>query len=115
MDLGARVGVVVAGHDLEPVEFDGVQALRARLVEPPGPGEQRRRVAGGEETQAQREGRKRVSGIRSGDHGDAHAGYPATASDTRLTRYDRSSAPNTLLPIADSAGTVQAFLNALAR
>ena len=35
--------------------------------------------AGGE-TLAQRDGRKRVPGIRPGDHGDAHRPYPATAA-----------------------------------
>ena len=72
VDLGAGVAVVVVGGGVEPGQFDGVDAGGAGGFEPFGAGEQGRRVAGCRETSAQRDGRKRVPGVWSGDHGDAH-------------------------------------------
>lgn len=53
--------------------------FRSALGRPFHPGEQGGRVSGCAETLAQRDRRKRVPGIRPGDHGDAHRPYPATA------------------------------------
>jgi len=80
------VGVVVDLRRIESVEFDRADAFGARHIEPFPAGQQGRGVAGGQESQAQRDGREGVSGVGSGDHGDAHAGYPATASAVRLER-----------------------------
>ena len=58
---------------IEADEFDRVHPDRTGGVQPFGAGQQRRRIARGQEQQAQRERGKGVSGIGSGDHGDAHA------------------------------------------
>ena len=96
---------------VQPVEFDGVHPDRACGVQPFGAGEQRRRIPGGQEPAAQRNGRKGVPGIRSGNHGDAHAAYPATARATTLAAMtDQASAATSDV---DNARTVETFLYAL--
>ena len=77
MDSGPRVDVVVGGR--EPVQRGSVNTGRSGGINPFLAGEQRGLVAGFAESLAQRNGRKRVPGIRPGDHGDAHPPYPATA------------------------------------
>ena len=72
--------VLVGGH--QPVQLDARSIpARAGGFEPFHAGEQRGRVAGLGEALAQRNRRKRVPGIRPGDHGDAHRHHPATAPD----------------------------------
>ena len=73
MDLRPGVGVVVDFGGIQPNEFDRVHPNRTGGVQPLVAGQQRRRIARGQESATQRERGKRVSGIRSGDHGDAHA------------------------------------------
>ncbi|CNN20246.1 Uncharacterised protein [Mycobacterium tuberculosis] len=77
MDPGPGVEIAVGGR--QPVQLDGVNASGAGGFQPFHPGEQGGRVSGCAETLAQRDRRKRVPGIRPGDHGDAHRPYPATA------------------------------------
>ena len=69
---------------IEPDEFDRVHPRRPGGVQPFGAGQQRRRVAGGQEPKAQRKRGKGVSGIGSGDHGDAHAATLPQRCATRL-------------------------------
>ena len=77
MDPGAGIQIVVGGD--QPVQLDGVDPGGAGGIGPFHTGEQGGRIAGFAEPLAQRDRRKRVSRIRSGDHGDAHPPYPATA------------------------------------
>ncbi len=72
VDLRPGVGVVVGLGGVKPVELDGVHPRPTCGVQPFGARQQRRSVPGGEEPTAQRNGRKRVPGIRSGNHGDPH-------------------------------------------
>ena len=72
VDLGTGVAVVVVLGGVEPGQFDGVDTGGARGFQPLGTGQQRGVVAGGHEPLTQRDGRKRVSGVRPGHHRDAH-------------------------------------------
>ena len=84
VDLRAGVGVVIEFGGIESDQFDGVDADRAGGIQPFGAGEQRRSITGGQELQAQRDGRKRMPGIGSGDDGDAHRPTLPQRPATRL-------------------------------
>src|ERR1700756_3631647 len=106
VDLGAGIPVVVVCGGVEPGQFDGVDAAGAGGCEPFGAGEQGRRVARCRKTPAQRDRRKRVPGVWSGDHGNAHRPtLPQPASSTLGCMSEQTTVEN--------AHTVERFLYAL--
>ena len=111
MNLRAGVGVVVEFGGVQPDEFDRVHPDRAGGVEPFGAGQQRRRVARGQEQPAQRERGKGVSGVGSGDYGDAHA---ATLPQRRATTLGAmTGSTSSAVDTTANARVVETFLYAL--
>jgi len=111
VDLRPGVGVIVGSGGVEPLQLDGVHARPTRDIQPLGTREQRRGVPSGEKPTAQRNGRKGVPGIRSGNHGDPHAPtLPQGFTTTLATMTDQASR---VLSDVDNARTVETFLYAM--
>ncbi|GFG78477.1 hypothetical protein MPRG_17530 [Mycobacterium paragordonae] len=86
MNPGARVEILIGGH--QAVQFDRIDPVGACYVQPLGARQQGGRITGRQEALAQRNRGKRVSGIGSGDHGDAHPPHPATPEFAYAGNYD---------------------------
>ncbi len=106
----ASVSSSVGGR-VKPVELDGVHPRCTCGIQPFGAREQRRSVPGGEEPKAQRNGRKRVPGIRSSNHGDPHGPTLPQRLATRLAAMTDQASRVT--SDVDNARTVETFLYAL--